>query len=158
MPDTIITCLHFLEAVEDDKFGWRWECPAGGEKCQYRHQLPEGYVITSKKERERMKKEQEENEKESKTIEEQIEEERAALRSDGLTPVTKESFFAWKERRKAAKQQAAEDELKAAQEDKALKKAATKGKNSIMNGRALFTYNPDLFKDDEAAVGAEEMA
>ena len=27
-----------------------------------------------------------------------------------------------------------------------------------MNGRALFTYNPDLFKDDEAAVGAEEMA
>ena len=23
------------------------------------------------------------------------------------------------------------------------------GKNSIMNGRALFQYNPDLFKDDE---------
>ena len=32
-------------------------------------------------------------------FEEQIEEERAALKSDGLTPVTKESFFAWKERR-----------------------------------------------------------
>ena len=38
-----------------------------------------------------------------KTIEEKIEEERAALKSDGLTPVTKESFFAWKERRAAAK-------------------------------------------------------
>jgi len=37
MPDTIITCLHFLEAVEDEKFGWRWECPVGGEKCMYRH-------------------------------------------------------------------------------------------------------------------------
>lgn len=33
------------------------------------------------------------------TLEEQIEEERAALKSDGLTPVTKESFFAWKEKR-----------------------------------------------------------
>ena len=39
--------------------------------------------------------------------------------------------------------------MKKAQEDKAFKKAATKGKMSIMNGRALFTYNPDLFKDDE---------
>jgi len=33
MPDTIITCLHFLEAVEEDKYGWRWECPQGGIKC-----------------------------------------------------------------------------------------------------------------------------
>lgn len=37
MPDTIITCLHFLEAVEDEKFGWRWECKQGGDKCPYRH-------------------------------------------------------------------------------------------------------------------------
>ena len=37
MPETIITCLHFLEAVEDEKYGWRWECPQGGAKCQYRH-------------------------------------------------------------------------------------------------------------------------
>jgi len=36
-------------------------------------------------------------------------------------------------------------------EDKAAKKALGKGKNSIMNGRALFTYNPDLFIEDEAA-------
>lgn len=25
--DTIITCKHFLDAVEDEKYGWRWECP-----------------------------------------------------------------------------------------------------------------------------------
>ena len=37
------------------------------------------------------------------TIEEKIEEERAALPADGLTPVTAESFKAWKERRAAAK-------------------------------------------------------
>lgn len=29
------------------------------------------------------------------------------------------------------------------------KKAGGGGKNSIMNGRALFSYNPDLFKDDQ---------
>ena len=67
--------------------------------------LPEGYVVISKKEREANKKDaaKQAEEAAAKTIEEQIEEERAALRSDGLTPVTKESFFAWKERRKARK-------------------------------------------------------
>jgi len=38
--DTIITCKHFLDAVEDEKYGWRWECPNAGVKCQYRHMLP----------------------------------------------------------------------------------------------------------------------
>ena len=28
-------------------------------------------------------------------------------------------------------------------------------KNSVMNGRALFSYNPDLFQDNEMAGGAE---
>ena len=103
MPETIITCLHFLEAVEDEKYGWRWECPAGGQKCTYRHQLPEGYVITTKSERDAAKKKAEEEALNSKTIEETIEEERAALPSEGLTPVTKESFLAWKEKRKKQK-------------------------------------------------------
>ena len=51
MPDTIITCKHFLEDIEDEKYGWRWECPNKGVKCEYRHMLPEGYKILSKKER-----------------------------------------------------------------------------------------------------------
>lgn len=34
--DTIITCLNFLKAVEDELYGWRWECP-NGIKCAYRH-------------------------------------------------------------------------------------------------------------------------
>ena len=84
-------------------YGWRWECPNNGKKCQYRHQLPEGYVVVSKKEREANRKEAEAAAADETTIEEKIEEERAALSTDGLTPVTKESFFAWKERRKAAK-------------------------------------------------------
>lgn len=97
--DTIITCKHFLDAVEDDKYGWRWECPNKGKKCEYRHMLPAGYVVTSKKERERIKKEKEAAGIDERTLEEIIEAERAALPNEGLTPVTKESFFAWKERR-----------------------------------------------------------
>ena len=59
--------------------------------------------MLSKKEREANRKEAEAAAADETTIEERIEEERAALRSDGLTPVTLESFLAWKEKRKAAK-------------------------------------------------------
>lgn len=32
------------------------------------------------------------------------------------------------------------------------------GKNSIMNGRALFTFNPDLFKDNDMEVAKPTTA
>jgi hypothetical protein len=31
------------------RFGWFWECPNGGENCQYRHALPPGFVLKSQK-------------------------------------------------------------------------------------------------------------
>lgn len=66
--------------------------------------LPEGFVMLSKKERDQIKAENEKNAKEdTKTIEEKIEEERAALKHDNCTPVTKDSFFAWKKRRAVKK-------------------------------------------------------
>ena len=141
--DTIITCQYFLDAVEDDKYGWRWECK-NGPKCAYRHMLPEGYVVLSKKEREAQKKAKENDPNAGKTLEEIIEEERAALPSEGLTPVTKESFLAWKERRKKEKQEALEAKMKDAELKKATQRQAGK-KGGIMNGRALFAYNKDLF-------------
>ena len=148
MPNTIITCQHFLKAIEEELYGWRWECPKGGVKCMYRHMLPQGYVLTSKKDREAQRKQQEEEALNTETIEEKIEKERAALKYDDLTPVTKESFYAWKERRAKEKQDKLEEDVRKTMEDKAAKKAAAKGKNSIMNGRALFQYNPDLFKEE----------
>ena len=60
MPETIITCHNFLDAVENEVYGWRWECTNGNIKCPYRHMLPEGYILTSKKEREASRKEDEE--------------------------------------------------------------------------------------------------
>lgn len=62
-----IVCKHFIEAIESSKyvwtilnfdfllisidyrFGWFWECPNGGEKCQYRHALPPGFVLKAQK-------------------------------------------------------------------------------------------------------------
>ena len=31
------------------RFGWFWECPNGGEKCQYRHALLPGFVLKSQR-------------------------------------------------------------------------------------------------------------
>ncbi|CAI4758811.1 CPA_1a_G0050370.mRNA.1.CDS.1 [Saccharomyces cerevisiae] len=36
-------CKYFIEAVENGKYGWFWICPNGGDKCMYRHSLPEGF-------------------------------------------------------------------------------------------------------------------
>lgn len=100
--ETIITCKHFLDAVENELYGWRWVCPNNGVQCHFRHMLPEGYVLMTKSEREAQQKAEREN-KETRTLEEQIEDDRLALSSEGLTPVTEESFKAWKERRAAKK-------------------------------------------------------
>lgn len=64
-------CKFFIEAVEKSKYGWFWECP-NGEKCIYRHALPQGYVLKKDK-----------NKKDEKPTEislvDLIEKERAAL-------------------------------------------------------------------------------
>jgi hypothetical protein len=46
--------------------------------------------------------------------------------------------------------------MKNAEVEKKSKKS-TGGKNSIMNGRALFTYNPDLFVDDDNAAAEADL-
>lgn len=37
-------CKYFIEAVENQKYGWFWTCPNGGDKCMYKHSLPPGCV------------------------------------------------------------------------------------------------------------------
>jgi len=120
-----------------------WECPNGGEKCVYTHALPPGYVLQrDKKDLEKAALEDQEDEL---TLEEKIEEERAALPSSGLTPVTLETFQDWKRRKAERKQKELEAKMKEEE------KKGAKGKN-IMSGKALFKYDPTLFKDDEDAA------
>ncbi|EJD07105.1 uncharacterized protein FOMMEDRAFT_144867 [Fomitiporia mediterranea MF3/22] len=134
---TDIVCKYFIEAIETQKFGWFWECPNGGEKCQYRHALPPGFVLKSQK-----KAAEEAAKANTISLEEFLEVERHKLGSN-LTPVTPESFAKWKTTRM--------DKKKAEQE--ALKKAkdvqAAAGKNTGMSGRDLFTYNPEWFADED---------
>jgi len=129
---TDIVCKYFLEAIENQKYGWFWECPNGGKKCMYRHALPPGFVLKSK-----AQKKAEEEEAEQITIEEFLETERHELGSN-LTPVTLETFTEWKKNRKAKLE--AEEELKRSAKEAAFKA----GKGQGMSGRDLFTFNPDL--------------
>ncbi|EPQ31726.1 uncharacterized protein PFL1_01059 [Pseudozyma flocculosa PF-1] len=138
-------CKFFLQAVEDGKYGWFWECPNGGEKCMYRHRLPPGFVLKSQK------KELEELEKANEiSLEDFLETERHKLGSN-LTPVTAETFSKWKKER-VDKKAAEEDMLKA-------KKAAQAQANKMagLSGREMFTLNPDMFVDDEDGDGDGEF-
>lgn len=33
VPDTIITCKTFIDAVENNQYGFNWVCPNGGDDC-----------------------------------------------------------------------------------------------------------------------------
>lgn len=143
---TDITCTNFLDAVERNLYGWLWECPNGGDKCVYTHALPPGYVLQrDKKDLEKARLAMDSDDE--LTIEEKIEEERAKLNFDSLTPVTLESFKEWKRLKAERKQKELEEKMK-----EEAKKAGSKGGSGILSGRALFKFDPTLFKDDEAAA------
>ena len=134
---TDIVCKFFLEAIETQKFGWFWECPNGGENCQYRHALPPGFVLKSQK------KAMDEAAKANQiSLEEFLEVERHKLGTN-LTPVTPESFAKWKKNRLNKK----DAEQEALRKTKDVANAA--GKNTGMSGRDLFHYNPEWFEDEE---------
>ena len=142
-PDSIITCKHFLEAVEKELYGFNWVCPNKGQECEYRHMLPPGFVLTRDK-----KKDGEEEEGEELTMEEKIEEERALLKSEDLTPVTPETFAAWKVKRAERRAAILEQKIK----EQEMKGKKDKSQMAFMSGKALFTYNPELFQDDDNAA------
>jgi len=80
-------CKYFIKALEDRKFGWFWECPQG-DTCKYRHALPPGFKLQDKK--------QKDDKPLERSIEDILEEKRAALPTTGGIPVTAETFFIWK--------------------------------------------------------------
>lgn len=117
--------------MEKSKYGWFWECP-NGEKCIYRHALPQGYVL---------KKDKKNVDKPSEiSLVDLIERERAALGSN-QTRVTLETFLAWKKR----KIQEKKDKMAAEEEKK--KNDFSKGKQFGISGREMFSFNPDLVDD-----------
>ncbi|KAJ3076187.1 hypothetical protein HDU98_005071 [Podochytrium sp. JEL0797] len=144
---TEIVCKFFLDAIEDRKYGWFWECPNGGKTCKYRHALPPGYIL-KKKETEAERREREKDEKENAiTIEDFLDTERHNL-GPNLTPITEESFNKWKKDRqtKADAENAAAAKAKA----DAFKKMKSGMKSGMaLSGKDLFDFNPDWAVADE---------
>ncbi|KAJ2550301.1 Translation machinery-associated protein 46 [Coemansia sp. RSA 1933] len=134
---TTIVCKYFLEAIENGKYGWFWDCPNGGNTCKYKHALPPGFVL---------KKDKKATEEKSEiSLEEFLETERHNLGSN-LTPVTLESFTTWKKQRLLRKD---EEEASARQ---AKERAFKAGKLAKMSGRDFFEFNPDLQTGDDDDV------
>ena len=138
---TKIVCKHFIAALENRTYGWFWSCPNGGDTCIYRHALPVGYVL---------KRDQpKEAEEDDTPIEEIVEIQRAGLTGDKLTPVTHESFMAWKKRK---------EEERMAELERLINNEKKKGKKgtNVLSGKDLFTFDPTLFVDDDEAAMDED--
>lgn len=143
LPPTTIVCKYFLDAVEKSQYGWFWQCP-NGDRCHYRHALPPGFQLKKKGE------EKKQDEDEGPSLEEVLENQRKLL--VGGTPVTLETFLEWK-KKKIAEKEAAEKKEKDALRAKA---ADSKGRIGVgLTGRDLFAFNPEMFQDDEDAVGGD---
>lgn len=128
---TDIVCKYFYEALERRIYGWFWQCP-NGNACQYKHCLPPGYQLKPKETPVESTKIGEEE----VSLEERIELERSLLPSGG-TPVTLESFTAWKNKQLIIKEEAASAA------------AHARGK---LSGKDLFAFNPNIFIDDADAM------
>ncbi|XP_069790874.1 zinc finger CCCH domain-containing protein 15 [Narcine bancroftii] len=133
---TSIVCKHFLEAIENNKYGWFWICPGGGDSCMYRHALPPGFVL---------KKNQKKEVKEEISLEDLIEKERAALGPE-VTRITLETFLEWKKRKRREKIEKSLQDLEKRKAD------FNAGKAFGVSGREVFEFRPELINadDDEA--------
>uniref|UniRef100_A0A671SN28 Zinc finger CCCH domain-containing protein 15 n=1 Tax=Sinocyclocheilus anshuiensis TaxID=1608454 RepID=A0A671SN28_9TELE len=100
---TQIVCKYFLDAIENNKYGWFWVCPGGGDNCMYRHALPVGFVLKKDK------KKEETNEEEI-SLEDLIETERSTLGAN-VTRITLETFLAWKKMKRQEKLAKAEQDM-----------------------------------------------
>jgi len=48
---TNLPCNNFLNAIAEKKYGWFWVCPNGSD-CKYKHALPAGFILQTKKKEE----------------------------------------------------------------------------------------------------------
>uniref|UniRef100_A0A8D0Z3N5 Zinc finger CCCH domain-containing protein 15 n=1 Tax=Sus scrofa TaxID=9823 RepID=A0A8D0Z3N5_PIG len=132
-PKTQIVCKHFLEAIENNKYGWFWVCPGGGDICMYRHALPPGFVLKKDK-----KKEEKEDEI---SLEDLIERERSAL-GPNVTKITLESFLAWKKRKRQEKIDKLEQDIERRKADFKAGKALVVDDSVSVNDIDLSLYIP----------------
>ncbi|KAJ5980672.1 Translation machinery-associated protein 46 [Penicillium waksmanii] len=132
-------CKYFIEAVENQKYGWFWTCPNGGNKCMYKHSLPPGFVLKTKEQKAAEKALMDKSPLATLTLEDWLESERHRL-TGTLTPVTPETFAKWKKER---------IDKKTAESDAQRAKEAT--------GRAMFEDGA-WKEEDESSDEEDEFA
>ncbi|KAL8714350.1 MAG: hypothetical protein Q9220_001683 [cf. Caloplaca sp. 1 TL-2023] len=133
-------CKYFVDAVENGKYGWFWQCPNGGDKCMYKHSLPPGFILKTKEQRAAEKALMDKSPLKTLTLEDFLESERHKL-TGTLTPVTPETFAKWKKERVDKKQ---------AEEEARMAKEAT--------GRAMFEkgdWGSDSEDEDDSDGGSD---
>lgn len=131
---TSIVCKYFLDAVEKRQYGWFWQCP-NGKDCKYRHALPPGYVLKSQ-----MKQLLEEEVANKKSVEEEIEDERATV--EAKTPITQDVFEKWKAEKDLAKKKILQD------------KEFERKKKGVLTGKEIFEQEGFVAQDDASASDA----
>lgn len=102
-------CDNFVEACRNGTIGFGWVCPNETKYgyCQYRHWIPEDYILFNKEEMDM--------DLDYETLEEMIEKKREAI-TEG-TPVTEETFKIWKQKRLDAQKAAEEAQIQKAEKD-----------------------------------------
>ncbi|GBM18793.1 Zinc finger CCCH domain-containing protein 15 [Araneus ventricosus] len=138
MPKTDIICKYFLDALENNKYGWFWECPNGANKCHYRHALPPGFLLKKDKKKE--------EKAEQISIEDLVERQRAQL-GNILTRITYETFQLWKKKKLHEKQE------KSRKEENRKRAEYSAGRHVGLSGRDMFTFNPEMATDDLTEEG-----
>ncbi|KAL7991577.1 hypothetical protein Chor_015833 [Crotalus horridus] len=146
-PKTQIVCKYFLDAIENNKYGWFWVCPGGGDNCMYRHALPPGFVLKKDK-----KKEEKEEEI---SLEDLIEKERSAL-GPNVTKITLESFLAWKKRKRQEKINKAEQDMERRKADFKAGKALVVNELVDVNDIDLNLYVPKAVDETGITVASLE--
>ncbi|KAJ5209826.1 hypothetical protein N7449_004205 [Penicillium cf. viridicatum] len=131
-------CKFFIEAVENQKYGWFWTCPNGGNKCMYKHSLPPGFILKTREQRAAEKALKDKSPLNTLTLEDWLDSERHKL-TGTLTPVNEETFAKWKKERMDKK--AAEFQAQQAKE---------------ATGRTLFESGNWAEEDSEAEEGEDE--
>uniref|UniRef100_A0A7S0N231 C3H1-type domain-containing protein n=1 Tax=Pyramimonas obovata TaxID=1411642 RepID=A0A7S0N231_9CHLO len=152
---TTIICKHFLEAIETTKYGWFWNCPSGP-TCQYKHKLPEGYVL--KKDLRQMLIDERMNRKTDTDI---LADKLADLEmgdNKGSTVMTDEVFADWRKRKFTQRAELAAAAVAARQKKNLFtgKELMEKGEIGIEDDEAMDVgeFLQDIKDRDEAAITA----
>lgn len=136
-------CKYFIDAVENDKYGWFWTCPNGGNECMYKHSLPPGFVLKTKEQKrlERLAKESEPQ----ITLEEFIDMERGKMDKKNFTPITLDTFKEWKLKQQAKREAERQKEQQS-------------GKRPLTGREVLLKkYGDKFYQEEDSNAEGDEM-